>query len=105
MRFITTTTNTISASAPRSGTRCSARTGQGKSVRSTGVRRPVLPVRTPFRTHSRDFREKRNWMTDAEFATLRAAIRRELESQEFMRLVGAEVVDVAPGEVTLALDR
>jgi uncharacterized protein (TIGR00369 family) len=44
-------------------------------------------------------------MTNAEFADLRAAIRRELESQEFMRLVGAEVVDVALGEVTLALDR
>jgi uncharacterized protein (TIGR00369 family) len=44
-------------------------------------------------------------MTNVEFADLCAAIRRELESQEFMRLVGAEVVDVALGEVTLALDR
>lgn len=44
-------------------------------------------------------------MTNVEFGDLHAAIRHELESQEFMRLVGAEVVDVARGEVTLALDR
>jgi uncharacterized protein (TIGR00369 family) len=44
-------------------------------------------------------------MTNVEFDDLFAAIRRELESQEFMRLVSAEVVDVALGEVTLALDR
>jgi uncharacterized protein (TIGR00369 family) len=44
-------------------------------------------------------------MTDVEFADLCAAIRSNFESQEFMRLVGAEVVDVALGEVTLALDR
>jgi len=40
-------------------------------------------------------------MTNVEFRrSVSPPIRRELESQEFMRLVGAEVVDVALGEVT-----
>ncbi|KAB2911632.1 MAG: PaaI family thioesterase [Hyphomicrobiaceae bacterium] len=44
-------------------------------------------------------------MTDTDFAPLAAAIRKALDAQGFHKLVGAEVVDVAPGEATLALDR
>lgn len=44
-------------------------------------------------------------MTKIDFAPIAAAVRAALEAQGFLKLVGAEVVDIAPGEVTMALDR
>lgn len=44
-------------------------------------------------------------MTKIDFAPNAAAVRAALEAQGFLKLVGAEVVDIAPGEVTMALDR
>jgi uncharacterized protein (TIGR00369 family) len=43
--------------------------------------------------------------SETAFATLADALRQALNSQGFMRLVGAEVVAIAPGVVELALDR
>lgn len=44
-------------------------------------------------------------MTKIDFAPIAATVRAALEAQGFLKLVGAEVVDIAPGEVTMALDR
>ena len=44
-------------------------------------------------------------MNDTNLAAIDASIRAALNAQGFMRLVGAEVVAVKPGEVELALDR
>ena len=44
-------------------------------------------------------------MNETNFAATAAAIRDALDAQGFMKLVGAEIVAVKPGEVELALDR
>jgi uncharacterized protein (TIGR00369 family) len=44
-------------------------------------------------------------MNETNFAAVAADIRNALNAQGFMRLVGAEIVTVTPGEVELALDR
>lgn len=44
-------------------------------------------------------------MNETNFAAVAADIRNALNAQGFMRLVGAEIVAVTPGEVELALDR
>jgi uncharacterized protein (TIGR00369 family) len=44
-------------------------------------------------------------MNETNFAPIAAAIHDALNAQGFMRLVGAEIVAVKPGEVELALDR
>jgi uncharacterized protein (TIGR00369 family) len=48
---------------------------------------------------------KERTMNETNFAAIDAAIREALNAQGFMRLVGAEIVAVKPGEVELALDR
>src|ERR1051325_10730705 len=44
-------------------------------------------------------------MTETSFPAVAAAIRRTLESQGFTKLVGAEVVSVEPGALTMAVNR
>lgn len=44
-------------------------------------------------------------MTEDSFAPIARQVRDVLASQGFMRLVGAEIAAVAPGEVVLTLDR
>jgi len=44
-------------------------------------------------------------MSATDFAPIAAAVRAALEAQGFLKLVGAEVVDIAPGAVAMALDR
>src|SRR3954454_18380548 len=44
-------------------------------------------------------------MTEVPFPTVAAAIRSTLESQGFIRLLGAEVVSVEPSVVTMAVNR
>lgn len=44
-------------------------------------------------------------MDKIDFAPIAAAVRAALEAQGFLKLVGAEVVEIAPGAVVMALDR
>ena len=44
-------------------------------------------------------------MDKMDFAPIAAAVRAALEAQGFLKLVGAEVVEIAPGAVVMALDR
>ena len=44
-------------------------------------------------------------MTDADFAPIDAAIRRALDAQGFMQLVGARLDLLAPGRAVMSLDR
>lgn len=44
-------------------------------------------------------------MSKTDFTHIAAAVRAALEAQGFLKLVGAEVVEIAPGEVIMALDR
>jgi uncharacterized protein (TIGR00369 family) len=44
-------------------------------------------------------------MTDTNFPAVASAIKRTLENQGFTKLVGAQVVSVEPGVVTMAVER